>query len=435
MTYNKLYSIITKGDNMLETLTSAEFNEFSKHHSMSTFFQSSYWGELKESTGWVSHIVGIKEKGIIVGASLILAKKIPLFNKYVFYAPRGFLLDYEDTELLKQFSNELVKYVKKNKGIFLKINPYIIYQQRDINGNIIDNGTNNKKIVNDLISLGFKHNGFTINYGKDLEPRWLSVLDIKDKTEEEVLDNMRGTTRWGINNSYKHGLKIVEVDETRIKDYKNLMVHTGERRGFIDRPLSYYKKMYEVFSKNDNIKILLVEIDMKENLKNLNEQLDRAEIKLKNELVKEKKKENTIKEYQSQIEAINKKIDEDKEIIEQYGNNVVVAGGLFMTFGRQVISLFGASYREFMKFNGQYFLNFEMIKYAINNKYDKFNFFGITGDFTEESSMYGLFNFKRGFNSDVVELIGEFNLVTDKTFNSIYKFMFYTYRKLKRWIK
>ena len=103
-----------------------------------------------------------------------------------------------------------------------------------------------------------------------------------------------------------------------------------------------------------------------------------------------------------------------------------------MLFGRQVVSLFGASYREFMKFNGQYFLNYEMIKYALNNGYEKFNFFGITGEFNEDSDMYGLFNFKRGFGAEVVELIGEFNLVTDKFFNVIYKIMYKVYRKTKR---
>ena len=411
---------------MLEQLSIEEFNEFSKNHEQGIFFQSSYWGDLKKMTGWVPHIVGIKEGYNIKGATLLLAKKIPVFNKYIFYAPRGYLLNYKDEKFLADFTNKIVKYVKKNHGIFVKINPNVEYQKRDIDGNIVE-GFNNQKIVDALIKLGYKHNGFTITYGTDLEPRWWSVLDLKNKTEEDILKNMRGTTRWGINNSYKHGLKLVEIDESRIDEFKKLMEHTSERRGFIDRPISYYKKMYESFSKNDNIKILLVELNLEENLKSLNEQLINTEDKLT-----KTKKEGVIKEYESQITAIKKKIEEDKELIKNYGNNIVVAGGLFMLFGRQVVSLFGASYREFMKFNGQYFLNYEMIKYALNNGYEKFNFFGITGEFNEDSDMYGLFNFKRGFGAEVVELIGEFNLVTDKFFNVIYKIMYKVYRKTKR---
>lgn len=411
---------------MLEELSIDEFNEFSKNNEQGIFFQSSYWGELKKMNGWVPHIVGIKEGYNIKGATLLLAKKIPIFNRYIFYAPRGYLLNYKDENFLEDFTKKIVRYVKKNKGIFVKINPNIEYQKRDVDGNIVE-GFNNQKIIDNLKKLGYKHNGFTITYGTDLEPRWWSVLDLKNKNEEEILKNMRGTTRWGINNSYKHGLKLVEVDETRINEFKKLMEHTSERRGFIDRPISYYKKMYESFSKDNNIKILLVELDLEENLKSLNEQLINTENKLNKTT-----KEGAIKEYESQITAIKKKMDDDKELIKNYGNNIVVAGGLFMLFGRQVVSLFGASYREFMKFNGQYFLNYEMIKYALNNGYDKFNFFGITGEFNEDSDMYGLFNFKRGFGAEVVELIGEFDLITDKLFNYVYKFMYKVYRKMKR---
>lgn len=411
---------------MLEQLSIEEFNEFSKNHEQGLFFQSSYWGDLKKMTGWVPHIVGIKEGYNIKGATLLLAKKIPIFNKYIFYAPRGYLLNYKDEDFLENFTKKIVKYVKKNHGIFVKINPNVEYQKRDIDGNVVE-GFNNQKIVDNLIKLGYKHNGFTITYGTDLEPRWWSVLNLKNKTEEDILKNMRATTRWGINNSYKHGLKLVQIDEERIDEFKKLMEHTSERRGFIDRPISYYKKMYESFSKDDNIKILLVELNLEENLKSLNEQLINTEDKLN-----KTKKESAIKEYESQITAIKKKIEEDKELIKNYGNNIVVAGGLFMLFGRQVVSLFGASYREFMKFKGQYFLNYEMIKYALNNGYEKFNFFGITGEFNEKSDMYGLFDFKRGFGAEVVELIGEFNLVTDKFFNIIYKIMYKVYRKTKR---
>ena len=414
---------------MLERLTEFEFDEFSKNHEQSTFFQCSKWGELKKSNGWIPHMVGIKEGTEVKAASLLLAKKIPVFNRYIFYAPRGFLINYKNDELLTRFVSEIKRYVKKCHGIFIKINPYVIYQKRDIDGNIVGE-YNNQKIIDKLISLGFTHNGFTINYGKDLEPRWLSVLDLKDKTEQDILDNMRTKTRWGVNDSYKHGLKLIEIDESRIEEFKKLMEHTSERRGFIDRPLSYYKKMYESFGKD--IKILLVELDLRENLKNLNTKLEVATNKLTNETKKEKPKQNIINEYKSQIDALNKKIENDLELSKKYGNNIVVAGGLFMLFGKQVISLFGASYREFMKFNGQYFLNYEMIKYAINNHYDAFNFFGITGEFNEDSDMYGLFNFKRGFGAEVTELIGEFDLVTDKFYNGIYKIMYKIYRKTKR---
>lgn len=419
---------------MIEELTKEQFNEFAATHPLNIFFQSSYWGELKSITGWKPFMIGIKKDGKLEAATLILGKKIPIFNKYIYYAPRGFLIDYNNTELLREFTQEIKKYIKKQKGIFIKINPSLIYQERDINGDIIEGGMNHKSVVEELQKLGFVHTGFTINYGKDLEPRWISVLDLNGKTEESLLKDMRATTRWGINNSYKHGLKLVEIDKSRLNEFKKLMEHTGERRGFIDRSEAYYEKMYDVFSRDDKIKIMLVELDVDEYLYNLNNQkqqnlLKQVESKNKPESAKAKR---VLKELQTQFESLEKRISNLEKLKEEKGNQIVIAGGLFMTFGTQVVSLFGASYKEYMKFNGQFFLNFKMIKYALNHGYEKYNFYGITGEFNENSEMFGLFDFKRGFNARVEELIGEFTLITDKFFYKVYNLMFDVYKKTKK---
>ncbi len=413
---------------MLEELNEQEFNEFSKIHPNNTFFQSSYWGNLKETTGWKKHLVGIKENGKVKCASLLLSKRIPILYKDMFYAPRGFLVDYTNLEEITNFTEKIIQYIKKNKGIFFKINPPVIYQERDPNGDIKGSGKNNQKLVDYLKKIGYQHNGFTIHYGKDLEPRWIAVLDIANKTKEEILKQMRPTTRNGILNAYKHGLKLIEIDKTRLSEFKHLMEHTGERRGFIDRSLSYYENMYQSFYKDDLIKIMLVELNTREYIEQLEMQYKTTEEKLA-----KAKKEGFKKELQSQLDAVNKKTEDIKNIQKEHGEVITVAGGLFMMFGTQVLSLFGASYREFMHLNGQYFLNFEMIKYAIQNNFQKFNFYGITGEFNEESPMYGLFNFKRGFHADVVELIGEFTYIINRPYYILYTGMFNIYKKLKKW--
>ena len=179
---------------------------------------------------------------------------------------------------------------------------------------------------------------------------------------------------------------------------------------------------------------MLVELDIDEYLYNLNNQkqqnlLKQVEAKNKPDSAKAKR---VLKELQSQFESLEKRISNLEKLQKEKGNKIVVAGGLFMTFGTQVVSLFGASYREYMKFNGQFFLNFKMIKYALNNGYKKYNFYGITGEFNEDSEMFGLFDFKRGFNAHVEELIGEFTLITNKFFYKVYNLMFEVYKKTKK---
>ena len=190
--------------------------------------------------------------------------------------------------------------------------------------------------------------------------------------------------------------------------------------------------MYKEFSQNNNIKVMLVELDLENNLKTYEETKTNLQQKISYEKSKDRVKDNLIKELEKQLGSADKKISEANKLMNEKGSNIVVAGGLFMCFSNQVVSLFGASYKEYMKYKGQYFLNNEMIKFAIENGYEKYNFYGITGEFDESSPMFGLFDFKRGFNSNVEELIGEFTYVTNSFYNKIYKVMKKAYSLLKK---
>jgi len=112
----------------LVKLTEEEFENYAKNHPYVSFHQTKEWGHLKETNGWSMHLLGLKDNDKIVTASLLLSKKIPFFNKQMFYSPRGFLIDYSNYELLKTWTNELKKYVKDNNGVFVKIDPYVSYQ-------------------------------------------------------------------------------------------------------------------------------------------------------------------------------------------------------------------------------------------------------------------------------------------------------------------
>ena len=258
--------------NLVE-LEKDEFINFSKNYPYSLFFQSPYWIEIKKQNHWEGIMIGLKENGKIIAATVLLMKNIKGINKKMVYAPRGFLLDYNNLTLLTEFVEKLKIYLKEKKTLFLKINPYVKYQEHDINGNIIEN-TKNNTLLNKLKELGFTHQDFyiTMDEKKDLEPRWLSVLDLENKEIDDIFKNMRTTTRWSIRNSEKNCLRVMEAGREDLKDFKALMKHTADRREFIDRPLSYYQNIYDVLKKEDLVKILLVEINFKELLGKIEEE-------------------------------------------------------------------------------------------------------------------------------------------------------------------
>ncbi len=57
-----------------------------------------------------------------------------------------------------------------------------------------------------------------------------------------------------------------------------------------------------------------------------------------------------------------------------------------------------------------YLLQWEGIKYAIKNKKDIYDFRGVTGILDKNHPQYGLYRFKKGFNAEFTEFIGEIYL-------------------------
>ena len=62
----------------------------------------------------------------------------------------------------------------------------------------------------------------------------------------------------------------------------------------------------------------------------------------------------------------------DKEIIEKNGSDVItLSGSMFMLIKPEVIYLSSGNYEEYMRYNSQYLIQWELIKYGIKNKFKK----------------------------------------------------------------
>lgn len=64
--------------------------------------------------------------------------------------------------------------------------------------------------------LGYKHQGYTVGYDTMSQIRWLSVLDLKDKTEDQLLKEMDYQTRRNIKKTYEMGVQVktLPIEET-----------------------------------------------------------------------------------------------------------------------------------------------------------------------------------------------------------------------------
>ena len=117
-----------------------------------------------------------------MGAALLLQKHLPLGLSY-FYSPRGFVIDFSDKQLLTEFSLKVIEFVKSKKGIFLKIDPDIIWKEENYKGEKIDSKYDSKKIFDDLKQIGFKHLGFTKNF-ETTQQRYTFRIDLEHELED-----------------------------------------------------------------------------------------------------------------------------------------------------------------------------------------------------------------------------------------------------------
>lgn len=406
----------------IEELESNEYEEYISKNKYTTFYQKEYWGKLKKDGGWNYKLVGMKKNNKIVGATLLLFKNLPLGLK-LFYSPRGFLIDYNDEELLKEFVLEIKEYVKKENGFILKIDPYVEYKTRDIDGNIVEGGVDNSKVVENLKKLGFKHYGFNKDISKELQPRWMYVLDLKGKTEDEIFSNFSKHYRKTIRRTEKQGLVVEKISKDKLMDYKKIMEHTSSRRDFIDRPYSYYENMYDKIGDNLIINVCYLDTNLGIN-------------KFKDEIKKIEGYQD-IKDYHlKDIEDYKKKIELYESYQKKYGDKIPLAGTMSIVCGKEYLNLFGGAYEEFMHYDAQYLIKWHTMKEALNLGCEIYNFYGISGNFEKENNdMYGVYEFKRGFGGRVVELIGEFDLIISKPKYCLYNFMFKTYKIVKKIIK
>lgn len=412
------------------TLNENEFTEFENTHPLGSFYQTIKWGKLKEKNGWKYYLVGVKEDDKVIAACLLLEKKVFL-SLTLFYSPRGFLLDYNNKKLLEFFTKNVKKFAKMHHAIFIKIDPTIIEFEKDINGDAIKGGISNKNIIDSLKSLGYK------NVNTHLQPNIVFTLDLKNKTIDEIYNKMENTTKQRVRKNESIGIKTRELSRDELSIFKSIMQNTADRRGFIDRPLSYYENMYDIF---DNMKILLSYIDIKEYSNNekirLNKTTDEIK-KLKESLNKEntntKKINNKLKEAEVLAKSLEKTIKKCEDIMKKENTNIINLGCLmFMFHGREVLSLFGGVYDEYREFMPAYTLNYDMIKYACENGYDKYNFYGIDEYKDKSNPMYGLYDFKRGFSGVVEEYIGTYDLIISKFWYFMYTFAYNkVYLKIK----
>jgi len=373
-------------------LSDQEFEKFALNHEQSNFFQSLYMKELLIKENREVYLLGLKDDKDNVIAATLLASSNSFMGKKTFEALKGFLIDYSNEELVLTFTNYIKKFINEHNGFRLTIDPYIVFKQRDTDANIIKDGIDNSFVKDYLLKNGFKE------MKNSAQVKWTYVLDIDGKSSEELLKLCRSNTRNYINRTMnKYKLVMEELPYEKLDVFKKITQDTCDRRGFHDRSLEYYQNMYKIFK--DKLKVLVTKLDCNLYIKTLEDEKNGYLDKIKNlsDSASNKKKKEIMKK---DITSIDKKIEEVNLLKQEHGEYIILSGAMFVLYGNEIVYLFSGSYN----------------KYAADNNYKRYNFYGIKDVFDKNGKDYGVYEFKKGFNGYVEELFGAYETGTNLTY-------------------
>lgn len=195
--------------------------------------------------------------------------------------------------------------------------------------------------------------GFTRFYGPDgfegIQARFNYRLYINGRTEEELLANVNQQTRRNLRKAQKFGVEVKVVGPEMLDEFVRIMNITGQRDGFNTRPKSYFERFLA-------------------------------------------------------------SLGEHARLYMAFYEGKAIAGAITTNFAGKTCYVYGASDNAHREVMPNYLMQWEMIRWALETGCTVYDFQGISGNIEDENShMYGLYRFKRGFNGQVDELLGEFD--------------------------
>lgn len=403
---------------IFKVLSADEYEQFALKHPGRYYINSSKMLELKKENGWEVFYTGVcDEDGKLLAAAGF--SKVPVAGLYHYaYAQRGILCDFNDHALLAFFTEELKKFLKEHKMAYMRMDPYVEYQQLNTDGSVAEGGFNNQAMIDELKRLGYEHLGFTKNYTADSQVRYMVVLDLEDKDEKAITAGYEPNTRRTINRAKKFGVEIEECDPDHLDEFMKLMEFTSEKRHFADLGLSTYQSQMRAFGK-DNAKVWLAVLNTKKLIEiNLSDRTAVEQEMEKTEAALEKTPNNgkmirRKKEEEERISQINKIIAETEELEKTYGQRIILSGAYFVIYDDEMCYISSGSYDELRKYCGPYLIQDAAIHLALSRGCRRYNFTGTSGIFDESADDFGVFEFKRKLGGRPIELIGEFRLDAD----------------------
>lgn len=229
---------------MLETVDlnrAQALDAFVQRHPNGHFMQTSLWGNFR--TDWIWRGLICRREGAICGAMACLIHPVHGLKTAIVYAPRGPVVDEDDTGTLCELIQGAKALAKSYGAYLLRMDPPM---RRD-----------SYELLGEIAALGF-----TISNQADFStfnPRMVYQLDLRGQTEQSLMERFHSKTRYNIRLAQRRGVTIRRGGSEDIPAFYEMMCQTGQHAGFHPRPQQYYADL--LTSMPDNARLYCAQLD------------------------------------------------------------------------------------------------------------------------------------------------------------------------------
>ncbi|MBM7788056.1 lipid II:glycine glycyltransferase FemX [Tenggerimyces flavus] len=255
----------------VRAITTSEHVAFNATRPSVSFLQTPAWAGVK--TEWGSESLGwFDDHDRLVGAGLVLYRRLPRTNRSLAYLPEGPSIDWASDDLAS-WLDPLVRHLRSAGAFAVRIGGLAVtrtWSAPTIKAAIADPTISRLSDVppdsqNDaahragaqLLRLGWRprnddDGGFSVG-----QPRWIFQLPLAGKDEAQLLRGMNQLWRRNLKKAAKAGVVVTEGGVEDLPDFHRIYLETAARDGFTPRPLSYFQLMIEVLLAEDKDRIRL----------------------------------------------------------------------------------------------------------------------------------------------------------------------------------
>lgn len=415
-----IYYIKSRRDKLkIKELTNEEFMVFQKSFPVSSPYQTSEYAMTMTKQEYDSFYLGMyDDNNILIAASLIIVELLGKF-RYA-YAPRGFLIDYNNEYHVKEFT-KLVKIYLRNKNIIaVKISPLIVKSTYTRKYGIITD-PNFENIYNLLKDLDYYHLGYN-NYFEAIKPRYEAIIDLNPNTSL-MFSSISKNYRTKIRASDRIGIRIYKGDE----NYLPLLYKLTKKK--YPRNLEYLKSLYNYYKNRNMIDLYFALLDTKRYLINIQKEYQDQNIKCtkvtddifknqgkaSNSLIAKKIVED------NKLETLKRQLIQATQLLQQNPDGIIVASAITVKQQKEVYLILDGYDVNHKSINAKHLLIWKLIEKYAKDGYEKFNLGGISNPLLEKNKYKGLNDFKLGFGAKAIEYIGDLELITHPILYTLYR--------------